>query len=231
MQRGLPLPGSLYLEACGRIVFRGRVERVDPAIRSLMDTWCAHRQGGDPARLQALTYPGEALHSPETVNLCRWLATSSPASSVALIYAHRGHQVQCKTPLFQSLLAKLPPGLQVHGLRVEEDHLPLEIVLFAVAALRYRDRCIIIKDNAIRLGTTDVVSVNSTQYLVLSRSPGPWAIDDILLTDDNLALPARVPVLPLDAFSTGTRNARRLSLVSRVTNGRLGIINIHKQGP
>ena len=58
------------------------------------------------------------------------------------------------------------------------------------------------------------------------------AIDDILLTDDNPALPARLPVLPLEAFSMGTRrNARCLSLVSRFTTGRLGFINIRKQGP
>jgi hypothetical protein len=229
MHRSLPLPESLWIETCGKAVSRGKVERVDPAMRSLMDTWSPHRQIGDPARLQALTYPGRSLHSPDTVDLCRNLAMAGSTSRLTLVYVHRSYHGQCKTPLLQSLLAKLPPGLQVHGLRVEQDHLPLEIVLFAVATLRNRDRCIIVKDNAIRLGTTDVVSMNATKYLVLSRSPGSWAIDRIWLMDDDFALPAHLPAVALDAFSTHTHcDANCLSLVSRMTTGYPGIINVRK---
>ena len=119
----------------------------------------------------------------------RWIFAAglrrpAPASNVALVYAHRGHRCQWKTPLLQSLLAKLGPRLQAHGLRVDQAHLPFDLILLAVATLGACDRCLIVKDNAIRLGTTDVVPVNTVQYLVLSRSTGVWAVEGIFITDD-----------------------------------------------
>jgi hypothetical protein len=229
MQCRIPLPGSLYIETAGRIVSRGKVARLDPTLRNTIDTWSAHRQINDPTRLHTLTYPGRSLHSGGIVDLCRRLAMSRPASKVTFVYAHRGYHCNCKTPLLQSLLAKLPPGLQVHGLRVEQDHLPLDVVLLGAATLGHSDCCFIVKDNAIRLGTTEVVPMNSAQYLVLSRSPGPWAIDDILLMDDNQAFPFQMPAIPLESFVAAPhRHADSLSLVSRMTTGRQGIIKIRR---
>lgn len=233
MQRKVPLPGSIHIESCGTIVSRGKVELVDPAIRGMTDAWSAYCRIGSGEKPHVLTYPGRSLHPPETVALCRQLAMSGQASRTTLVYVHRGHQGQSKTPLLQSLLAKLPPGLEVHGLRVEKDHLPLDVLLFAAATLKYSDRCIIVKDNAIRLGTTDVVSVSSTQLLVLCRSLGSWAIDEILvIDDDNTGSASYSPMYPLHVFLTDPHcEANSLRLVSRMTTGCLGIIRIRRVGP
>ena len=231
MSRYLNMPGPVYIESCGIIASRGEVHQMDPAMRCFIDTWSAYQQIDDLESLQELHYPGGALHSSETVDLCRHFTMSGPESNVTLVYVHRGHHRECKTPLLQVLLARLTPRLRVHGLRVEQGPLPLDIVLFAVAVLRECGRCIIIRDNAIRLGTTRVVSANDTHYLVLSRSKGCWAVDSILLLDEDPGFPSRMATLLLDEFSTDDhRGARSLSLASRTTTNRLGIISIIRVG-
>ena len=114
----------------------------------MIETWSAHRTMVELETLCALEYPGGSPHARETVDLCRRLIGSGPASDVTLLYVHRGHHCQCKTPLLQTLLVNLPPQLQVHGLRVEQEQLPLDTVLFAIGVLERCDRCVIVKDNA-----------------------------------------------------------------------------------
>ena len=227
MHRYITLPGPVYIESGGILFSRGDVQRVDPTMHDKIDVWSGQQQSDDPAKLQALHYSGRTLHSSETVDLCRRLATAGPASNVALVYAHRGHRCQWKTPLLQSLLAKLGPGLQVHGLRVDQAHLPLDVILLAVATLGGCDRCLIVKDNSIRLGTTDVVPVNTVQYLVLSRSTGVWAVEGIVINDDVPDFPSLMAPPSLDTLWTDPyRDADSLSLASTMTNACLGIINL-----
>jgi hypothetical protein len=164
------------------------------------------------------------------VDLCRRLTRSGTVSNVTLIYVHRGHHCPCKTPLLQTLLAELNPRLHVFGLRVEQERLPLDTVLLGVASLEICDRCVIIKDNAVRLGTADVTSMHTNRYLVLSRSSGPWAIDSIVIEDEDPAFLARRAMPFLDDFSTDAHcGTEFLSLATQMTNGHTGIINIAKR--
>jgi hypothetical protein len=228
MHRYLPKPGPVYIETCGTTLVRGEVQGVDAASgHGLMDTWSAHRQGLDRERLQALHYSGASPHSREIVDLCRRLVMSSTNSPVTLIYAHRGHHSQCKTPLLQTLLSQLDAPIQVHGLRTEQDDLPLDVVLFAVAALSQGGRCIIVKDNAIRLGTTEVVPGNTLQYLVLSRSSGPWTITDILINDADRPFMPRATSLSLREFLSDCNQAGdSLSLNAQTTCSTTGSIHL-----
>jgi hypothetical protein len=231
MHSYVTLTHPVYIERCGTILSRGEVQRVRAEAHSLIETWSAHRPTVEWDELCALEYPGGSPHARETIELCRRLATPGPGSDVTLVYVHRGHQCPCKTPLLQTLLAALAPCLHVHGLRVEQEQLPLDTVLFAVAALQSCDRCVIVKDNAVRLGTTEVAPLNTIQCLVLSRSSGPWAIDSIVIEDRDPAFLARRGMGFLDTFSTETyRAAEVLSLASRATSGRLGIITIARTG-
>jgi hypothetical protein len=227
MHRSITLPGPVYIESGGILFSRGEVRRIDPTMHGLIDAWPDDQQTDDPGELQALHYSGGTLHSKETVDLCCRLATAGPASNIALIYAHRGHRCQWKTPLLQGLLAKLGPLLQVQGLRVDQAHLPFDLILLAVATLGECDRCIIIKDNAIRLGTTDVVPVNTVQYLVLSTATGVWAVEGIFITDDVLAFPSQIAPPSLDSLWTDPhRDAGSLSLASPMANACVGILNL-----
>jgi hypothetical protein len=192
-----------------------------------IDAWPGDQLPDDAGALQALRYSGGTLHPKETVDLCHRLTMAAPAANVALVYAHRGHRCQWKTPLLQSLLARLSPRLQVHGLRVDQAHLPLDLLLFAVATLGECDRCIIVKDNAIRLGTTDVVPETTVQYLVLSRSTGIWEVEGISIQDEVPAFPSRMATPSLDTLWTHPpHDADSLSLACPMTNGCFGIIHL-----
>jgi hypothetical protein len=226
MPRDIAMPGPVYIESCGMISTRGEVQPVRPGVHAMIDTWLAHQQSVDLERLRVLHYSGGSSHSKETVNLCRRLVMSDPESTVTLIYAHRGHHAPCKTPLLQSLLARLSPHLQVHGMRVERPDIPLDILLAGIGALCSCERCLIIKDNAVRLGTTDVASVNSIQYLVLSRTYGSWAIENIVIhEEDGFAPPTQS--ISLDSFvSDSRRDVDALCLASQTTRSFLGIVQI-----
>jgi hypothetical protein len=235
MHRSIALPGPVYIESGGILVSRGEAQRIDPTMHDRIDAWPGPQPTDDPGELQALDYSGGTLHSKETVDLCRRLLwrglqttpQQGPASKVALVYAHRGHRCQWKTPLLQSLLAKLGPRLQAHGLRVDHAHLPFDLILFAVATLSDCDRCIVLKDNAIRLGTTDVVPVNTVQYLVLSKSIGLWTVEGIVITDDVLAFPSRMAPSSLNTLWTDPhRHTDSLSLASPMTNAGVGILHL-----
>jgi hypothetical protein len=235
MHRSITLPGPVYTESGGVLVSRGEVQRVDPTMHDRIDAWPGPQPTDAPGEFQALHYSGGTLHSKETEDLCRrllWCGLQTPpqqgpASKVALVYAHRGDRCQWKTPLLQSLLAKLGPLLQVHGLRVDQALLPFDVILLAVATLSACDRCIIIKDNAIRLGTTDVVPVNTVQYLLLSRSTAVWAVESIVITDDVLAFPSSMAFPSLDTLWTDRpRNADSLPLASPMLNGGVGILHL-----
>jgi hypothetical protein len=227
MHRYLPTPEPVYIETCGTILVRGAVRGVDASGHGLMDTWLAHRQVLDGECLQALHYAGASPHSPEIVDLCRRLLMASTNCPVTLIYAHRGHHSQCKTPLLQTLLSQLDAPIQVHGLRTEQDDLPLDAILFGVAALSQGGRCIIVKDNAIRLGTTEVVPGNTLQYLVLSRSSGPWTITDILINDADRPFMPRTTALSLPEFLSDCDHAGDcLSLTAQTTCSTTGSIHL-----
>jgi hypothetical protein len=227
MHRYLPTPGPVYVETAGTILVRGALRSVDAAVHGLIDTWSDHCRVLDRERLQALHYSNGSPHSVEIVDLCRRLVMSSANSPLTLIYVHRGHHCQCKTPLLQTLLAQLALPMQVHGLRAEQDDLPLDAILFAVAALSQGGRCIIVKDNAIRLGTTDVVPDNTIQYLVLSRSEGPWTITDILINDGDCQFSRRIPSLSLREFlSDGSHAGDCLSLIAQTTCSTTGSIHL-----
>jgi hypothetical protein len=227
MRRSITLSGPVCIESVGILFSRGEVHRVDPTMHDRIDAWPGDQPIDDPGELQALHYSGGMLHSKEMVDLCRRFATAAPASKIALVYAHRGHRCQWKTPLLQSLLAKLGPRLQAHGLRVDHAHLPFDLILVAVATLGDCDRCIILKDNAIRLGTTDVVPVNTVQYLLLSKSIGLWAVEGIVITDDVLAFPSMMAPPSLDTLWTDPhRHTDSLSLASPMTNAGVGILHL-----
>jgi hypothetical protein len=230
MHGNIRLPGPVYIESGGVIVCRGDVRRVDPAMREMVDVWPADQQLGGRERLRGLHYQGWGLHSRETVELCRGVM-SRPGAEVSLVYTHRGHRCQWKTPLLQSLLAMLGPGVRVHGLQVEQKHLPLDLVLFGVATLATCERCIIVKDNAIRVGTEEVVTASATQYLVLSRASGSWVIEEILMDEEGPDCPSTLAALSLDEFlADGDRGMDSLSLISRTAKGCLGVITLVRVG-
>jgi hypothetical protein len=230
MHGTITLPGRVFIESCGAIVCHGDVLRVGPAMREMVDVWPAGQQPGDRERLQRLHYKGWGLHSRETVELCRGIM-SRPGSDVSLVYAHRGNHYEWKTPLLQSLLAMLGPRVGMHGLQVEQDHLPLDLVLFGVATLSTCERCIIVKDNAIRVGAEEVVASSTTQYLVLSTGSGSWAIEGIVMDEEDPACRATIAVLSLDEFlADGHHGIDSLSLTSRTANGCLGVIKLVRVG-
>jgi hypothetical protein len=219
------LPGPVYIESCGVIICRGDVHRVGPAMREMVDVWPLGQQLGDRERLRALHYEGWGLHSRETVELCR--GVMSRPGFVCLIYTHRRHRCQWKTPLLQSLLAMLGPAVRAHGVQVEQDYLPLDLVLFGVATLASCERCLIGKDNAIRVGAEEVVAASTTQYLVLSRESGPRAIEEIVTDEKNPAPSSTIAALTLEEFlADGDRGTDSLSLISRTANGCLGVMKL-----
>jgi hypothetical protein len=229
MHRHLPMRGPVFIESFGVIFTRGAVEWVEPATRRSIDEWPDREPTIEPAPLHVLRYPGGGLHSPDTVALCRRLAASDPGGDVTLIYAHRSSRYQQRTPLLQSLLAALRGRLRVHGIRVEHGSLPLDPVLLAIAALRECHRCLVIKDNAIRVDGSVLRPVTSIQYLVLSRATGSWKIDGIVFTDAAASLTRATDPDSLDAFLLGSsRDAESLSLSSPLTHGGVGLVNISR---
>jgi hypothetical protein len=227
MHRDPAMLGPVYVETSGTILVRGEVRSADALIHGLIDTWSAHQRVLDRERLQVLHYSNGSPHSVEIVDLCRRLVLSSTNSPLTLIYVHRGHHCQCKTPLLQALLSQLASPLQVHGLRAEQNDLPLDAILLAVAALSQHGRCIIVKDNAIRLGTADVMPGSTIQYLVLSRSSGPWTITDILIDDEDCQFSPRLPSLSLREFLSDCNHAGDcLSLTARTTCSTTGSIHL-----
>jgi hypothetical protein len=201
------------------------VEEIRPAMHVMIDTWLACRKSADLDRLQALHYSDGSQHASVVVNLCQRLVSAVGESSSTLIYAHRGHCAPSKTPLLQNLLAQLSPNLQVQGLRVEDQDMPLDIVLSGIAALCDCDRCVIIKDSAVRLGTSGVLATNTIQYLVLSRSTGSWVIDDIVIPDAQAVLP--MPSHSLDRFlADPPPDVDSLWLISRTTRSWTECIHV-----
>lgn len=230
MQRNIRLPGRIFIDSCGVIVCHGDVHLVDPAMREMVDVWPADQQLEDREGLQRLHYKGWGLHSRETIALCRDIMSRS-GSDVSLVYTHRGNRFQWRTPLLQSLLAMLGPRVGVHGLQVDQDRLPLDLVLFGVATLAKYECCMIVKDNAIRVGAEEVVATSTTQYLVLSRESGSWAIEGIALDEEKPAYPSPIPELSLDEFlANGERGLDSLSLTSRTAAGCLGVMELVRVG-
>ena len=229
MHGNIRLPGRVYIESCGVIVCRGNVQRVEPAMREMVDVWPGGEQLGVGESLRRLQYEGCGLHSRETVELCGGVM-SRTGSDVSLVYTHRGHRYQWKTPLLQSLLAMLGAGVRVHGLQAEQEHLPLDLVLFGVATLARCEGCIIVKDNAIRVGE-EVGAASTTQYLVLSRRTGSWAIERIVMDEEDPACPSKMAALSLDEFlADGDRGMASLSLTSRTATGCLGVMRLVRVG-
>jgi hypothetical protein len=225
MGHDIDIPKPIYIETCGKITSRGEVRSFDPEMHSVIEALYPSPTTDIQGHVRELHYSGGAQHSREVVNLCRRLL-GGPEPDVTLIYVHRGHQRQFKTPLLQLLLPSLAPGIRVHGLRVEQAKIPLDVVLFGMASLGERDRCLIIKDNAIRFGKEDVLAEVEIPYLVLSRATGPWAIENVRLLDEDSVFDASMLDF-LDDFSTEHYHCgESLSLASRTTNNRLGIIDI-----
>jgi hypothetical protein len=230
MRGNIRLPGRVFIESCGLIVCPGDVYRVGPAMREMVDVWPTGPPLGNRENLQRLHYKGCGLHFRETVELCRGIM-SRPGSDVSLVYTHRGSHYQWKTPLLQSLLAMLGPRVVAHGLQVEQDHLPLDLVLFGVATLARCELCIIVKDNAIRVGAEEVMPESTTQYLVLSTGSGSWAIEGIVLDEEDPACPSTIAVLSLDEFlADGDHGMDSLSLTNRTATGCLGVIKLVRVG-
>jgi hypothetical protein len=102
----------------------------------------------------------------------------------------------------------------------------LDLLLAGIGALGTCERCIIIKDNAVRLGTTDVTSVNTIQFLVLSRKRGSWAVENIVIDEEDGFTPT-TPSVSLDVFVTDSRrDVDALCLTSRTTRSCPAIIHI-----
>jgi hypothetical protein len=71
------------------------------------------------------------------------------------------------------------------------------------------------------------VPVNAVQYLVLSRSTGVWAVEDITITDDVLPSPSLMAVPSLDTFWTDPhRDDDSFSLATPMANAWVGIIHL-----
>jgi hypothetical protein len=226
MPRAIRFSGPVYIETCGAIVCRGHVRPVDAAAWDRAGVWPAGQRLRDRERLCSLHYGAWDLHSKETVELGRSVMSRS-RSDVSLVYTHRGHRCQWQTPLLQSLLAILGPGLRAHGLQVEQDHLPLDVVLFGVATLATHECCLIVKDNAIRVGLEEVVAASTTQFLALSRRTGAWAIERIVLHEDTPADRSMNAPLSLDEFlADGERGTESLSLTGRTVSGCVGVIDV-----
>jgi hypothetical protein len=226
MHGNIRLPGPVYIESCGVIVCRGDVHRVDPARRKMVDVWPGDQQLAAQETLRVLHYEGWGLHSREAVVLSRGVM-SRPGCDVSLVYTHRGHRCQWKTPLLQSLLAMLKPGVRAYGLQAEQDNLPLDLVLFGVGTLARCERCLILKDNAIRVGGEEAVAASTTQYLVLSRGSGSWTIEGIVMDEEVPACQSTIAALSLDEFlADGDRGMGSLSLTSRTANGCLGVMKL-----
>jgi hypothetical protein len=224
------LPGPVYIETCGKIVCRGDVRRVDPAAWERAGVWPAGQRLEDRERLRSLHYDPWHLHSKETVELARRLMSRS-GSDLSLVYAHRGHRRQWRTPLLQSLLALLDPGVRAHGLQVEQEDLPWDLVLFGIATLASHECCLIVKDNAIRVGAEEVVAASTTQFLTLSKRTGAWAVQRIVLDDDNSADPSMSAALSLDDFlADAERETKSLSLTGRTVSGCVGMMDLVRCG-
>lgn len=230
MHGNITLPGAVYIASCGVIVCRGDVDRVDPAMRGRVAAWPASQQLGDQETLRWLHYEDCGLHSREAVELCRG-SISRPGSNMSLVYTHRGHRYEWQTPLLQSLLATLEPGVRAYGFQADQDHFPFDLVLFGVATLASCERCIIVKDNAIRVGTEEVVASSTMQYLVLSRESGSWEIERIVMGEEDPACQSTNAALSLDDF-LADEDCRMdsLFLTGRTATGCRGVMKLGRIG-
>jgi hypothetical protein len=226
MRGNIRLPELVFIESCGVIECEGQVQPVSPAMVKRLNIWPADQDLEHQVRLQWLHHGRWELHSRETVELCQAIM-SRANSKVSLVYAHRSHRCEWKTPLLQSLLAQLGPGVQAHGLQVDQDYLPLDLVLFGVASIADFQCCMILKDNTIRVGAEEVVEVSTLQYLVLSRGCGSWTIDGIVIDDEELASSSTTAALSLDGFlAAGERGMDSVALTGRMANGCLGVLRL-----
>ena len=224
------LPGPVYIEECGLLPCRGDVYRLEQASRERVEVWPPGKQFGDRDSLRLLHYEGRGLHSRETVALCRRVLART-GTALSLVYAHRGYRYEWKTPLLQSLLAMLGPGVHAHGLRVEQDDLPLDLVLLAIGTLDRCERCLIVQDNTPRVGAEEVVAASTMPYLALSTQPGRWAIEAIVVGDDIGDRSSPVPTLTLDQFLTsGNAGTGSLSLTTRTAAGCLSLLRLARPG-
>lgn len=70
---------------------------------------------------------------------------------VALIYAHRGHQLHYRSPALPHLLDKLPQFASVMSLRAQDDALPASAWSLSTSALAKGEACLILNDRTRRL--------------------------------------------------------------------------------
>lgn len=93
----------------------------------------------------------EHLHAPELVSLWTKLRSEHDADDCTLLYLHRGHQIDTKTPLLQHLLNLLDHKGAVFALRVESEADHEDAQAFAQALASDHGAVLVLHDPTDRL--------------------------------------------------------------------------------
>jgi hypothetical protein len=192
------------------IVANANISRIDADARRLASDWIAHHPCSNvsscghgalaefPAtELMELTFAGgQVPFPPQVARTYRAFTKGVAGQDLCLLYLHRGHSVESKTPILQKLLYLLDHRGPVHALRSQTSEIAAADLAFAAAILVTHRYCLLIHDPNERLGRVETMPTGSRSFtMLLLRRCGEAAEQPAYL-----ALPSNNPLPANRAF-------------------------------
>ncbi|WP_139187143.1 hypothetical protein [Rhizobium mongolense] len=119
--------------------------------------------------LQTVVFAENSPHDASLRDFVEHIKTQYKARELAVLYLHRGHQLDIRSPILQWLLNLLDLNRNVFAIRVEDERAAADALSMACALLGTHSNVLVLKDDLERIGLRDGRVSNEVGYTVLAR--------------------------------------------------------------
>lgn len=153
----------------GKIEISAEVRDVTESEWRQLHIWRNFLQVAETADIQIVVFDAGGKHDPSLVNLLQSARSSLEGQAPAILYLHRGHQVDTRSPVLQNLLNLLKVNRNVFSLRVENATSRHDALTLASALLQRYNHLLVLDDEVERVIRSSQVQISlSLSYLLLA---------------------------------------------------------------
>lgn len=146
-----------------------QVQPIDASWHGQISFWRALNQVADNVDLQRVAFDDMALHDASLQKILADIRARLGGPDPAILYLHRGHQPDTRSPILQHLIPLIGAGGPIFALRVEDDRARQDAMTMAHALLNEHGQVLVLTDEIRRLGRKEKI-VSGLTYEVLSKS-------------------------------------------------------------
>ncbi|MER9408709.1 MULTISPECIES: hypothetical protein [unclassified Mesorhizobium] len=181
--------GPDYYVVEGAISVAASVRPLDAAERRQVALWLDLNQVSHNVDLQTVVFENAAPHAGALQPLLADIRARLGGSDLSILYLHRGHQLDTRSPILQWLLPLVGGTGPVFALRVDDEIARQDATTMARALLHRHGRVLVLTDETRRLGPHEAAAPVIT-YTVLVKGS--------IETDPTMASPGQAVVENLE---------------------------------